>query len=609
MTIEIGTRIADDDTEVPEGTILVGDYGNRYTLLPDGWHHPGGQVNPISHIGAGRIEVVGTRVRRESLAEYQQRLRTVTLGHAHDSGVGTDALLDAFEALDMPWTSDLLMGMWVNMLDTTTVETLPEGTLLEVGFRDGDHNMYGVTRKHGGYLSQTILGGRGLNGGATCRVIAFPHGTEFGRFPEPDDNSEDQIKELKMRAWLLGIAVKADRQYCGVYERAMARVGITQGRVMGPLNMLNDAAVRVPNGAHAAAVPDGTIVCRSVDGSQTQWTKSGRRYFSTGSSAEPSHFIGHRAWYYIHIPQGGEVPDFPEPEPEPEPQEFVPATREAIDNAPVGAVLRYGDNANDDNYRGSDFVRHEDGTWHVGTSSTHGAHEFTTHPGHMWHISIPVPEWVPATQELITNAPVGSRLRNHSVHNPETSTVYTRQVGGRWWSGNHSASHHPDSTFISGLDTNAWHIAAPLQPEAPVTYPALGAMINNAECRALPDGAVVRYSEHNANCWMVRDRNSAYQGTTGTRHLAGTFGEHVHVPVELLYVEGPMSIRVRDHAEMDSMPVGTVMSQDEESWTKTEDGRWDGSRTSDFVMLPELVYTHIPGTNSTAPAPTADLEF
>lgn len=492
--IEVGSTI-DNDTDVPLGTIARGTYGDEYIYRPDGWH----QGSSAILLPQSTVQVVGTHVRRESVEEFKQRLRTVTMGHAYNSGVSRDPLRTAFEALDMPWNADYILGMWVNALDESLKSEMPEDTMFEVGFRS-EFDKYGLFRWTGSRFLH-LMGGLRDPGYMTLSVVAFPDGTEFGHFPEPGEDAEDLIMELKRRAWRLGVQVKADNSYCGTFEQAMGRMGISAERVAVQPTMLGDDALRVPSVESMDSMPQETIICMNRDGTGNRWHKAGDRWQFGGGGTSPSHaFVPHTAtWYYIHIPGG--VPEGFGTEEVAEPPAFAPhpamSTAE-LDAMPIGTELATSETAR------VEYRKHEDGRWHTTSSEytvNHPSSAFNAPASGWWIRSIPVSEdepegYVGPTVGSVVSGALCRELPDGAVVRTENN-IYVRDRSTR--------SQHQSGTRAVGALQQAQHFTT---SEATVLHVS-GAMRipvrDHREMSRMPIGTVI---EEDDMIWTKQEDQS-----------------------------------------------------------------------------------------------------
>lgn len=159
----------------------------------------------------------------ETLLQYKQRLRTLTMGQAHGASVNINAVRTALDALNINGPSMFWLGMWASRLDVEMTRHLPDGTVGMTGRLDR-WDEQGLWVKTGGEW-MWVLGAR-TAAHTALQVISFPEGTNLHQIGEPTEEDAAAIAALKREVDVKGREAKVNNGWCAEYEQAVGRAGI-----------------------------------------------------------------------------------------------------------------------------------------------------------------------------------------------------------------------------------------------------------------------------------------------------------------------------------------------------------------------------------------------
>jgi hypothetical protein len=254
-----------DFLEVPIGTVIVATNNRsvRYTkIAEDRWDYNGtthstadgsftyNGYNIIAEMPEGT-----SRARRATLDSVKWNFRTIAMSAAISNGIPQDPVKRVLSALNADLT-DFPLGKGVPVL-SNEAPSLPNGSLVFTGSPRRWNNFGMFAIKDGAFTH--VLGPRTyMDSTVTVAQIAGEEVVADWFTGEGTDEDETAIKLFKARAWRLGEKAKAENRWCGEYERAMERAGITADSLIG-VDLPPAAGDQVtPEGA--AALPEGSIL-------------------------------------------------------------------------------------------------------------------------------------------------------------------------------------------------------------------------------------------------------------------------------------------------------------------------------------------------------------
>jgi hypothetical protein len=240
---EISERLTlNDMRQIPIGSRIQYD-SSDYVLDIDGVYDTAGNISTAyapHQIAANRptLLALGDGVAPETVQQYGQRLRTLTLGQAFGAGVSRTPIYDIFEQEGINALERPIYGMWAHIGDQDMRELLPRGA---VGV-SGDHttDQYGIWIYNGDSW-QRAFGPRTNVTNAAVRVLWLPDDTEVDQWDTPAADEEERLRALKARLYDIGIKAKSANGWCGEYEQAMGRAGIDDA--IGLTGRLTQAAL------------------------------------------------------------------------------------------------------------------------------------------------------------------------------------------------------------------------------------------------------------------------------------------------------------------------------------------------------------------------------
>ena len=203
----------------------------------------------------------------------------------------------------------------------------------------------------------------------------------------------------------------------------------------------------------------------------------------------------------------------------------------------------------------------------------------------------PVAGAVVASHEQMDAAPVGTVIEDI------IGSTWTKTTAGLW------------SGCGANSTTRDFIVNGTLSYRSVETWPrfAYGAAVDNAQQRSCALGAVFAYEDGARYLLGRTDDGGGYNGTRGLTADMPNWS-NTHTTVIWDGVSPIHEVPVRDHEEMNMMPIGTVIGQQWNgasfaiTWTKREDGRWavlrgggiDGQVTAENLAIPPLRYSYIP---------------
>lgn len=591
--IEVEQAITEMDLlSIPLGTaITVPDYG-EYTYLPDGWANATGD-NSFGHDEvrnwlrsyAGRVKVahVGTMMEVETLTQYKQRFRTIVIGRACASGVSRTPVRQALRVLDVE-DPVLRLGMWVHTRDENIVSILPGGTLAVTGDPE-DFARFGVFRWGGGSFVP-LMGGVARPGWRCFKVVGFPEGTHALEWP--DEVPGEGIREFKERALEIGDRTRSDHSWCGDYQNAMGRAGISQFTLSEHVHVgmpLRDVQDR-------AALPLGTEARGN-----SLWTRTEAGWErGDGRVTHPPDWMPRPGVRITSIPS---------------PRVGEPVTFEAMGEVPVGSIMTQGSQW---------WVKTADLMWQASDHNgavlnTYGyvPASFGLSDTLVWHRfgpgdkvergDGPAPGFMPRSVDEIREAPLGTTLVNAGTTTDLNRLTYVKRgdgwarldgIGGGVPSGNFNIHNYmwgpPREETTGGTGTGA----------------TIGEVLDRTQQLALPDGALMYYPPPGRNdaqwCFIGRRGGTDYE----TVNIFGPNSGHYSDSLRLLWDgTGEMHIPVERAEWLTSAPVGTVAFSGPEPgttrWVKRDDEQWHsdgGSHRRTLVVNGRLEFRSIGGWNT-----------
>ena len=422
MTITTGMRASDipADEPIPLGTRIE----QRYVYREDGWvDEHSGNTYPTEMLGSYYVTSVGEGFATPpTYLQFIQRFMTITWGRAAQSGVSMAPIERAFEDLGLRRQSPRL-GMWVHPSDSPLMNDLPTGTFFRaLGTPWIGYVRSGVRRGLGlpGYISSQAL-----------EVIAFPPDFTPREWAPPTDSDAREILAFKRTVWEKGLELKASQSWCGDFENAMGRLGITERTVRRrdgeqPTEPESEVADWSPGDVltveQVNALPEGSIVAfmepenteqrglyvvegGDVGGSAARRTRTHRHHPSIGR-AGGHHLLDAGNNWTIQYVWG------------PETRLGYPADRQWLAQVPAGSLVESGGlywRKVDDTYW--ERFRPERPDDRTRERITHTSTLFVA--PHLLHIpGVATPDGVGhdlggVTVDLMQRAPVGSEITQH----------------------------------------------------------------------------------------------------------------------------------------------------------------------------------------------------
>lgn len=189
-----------------------------------------------------------------TLARFAQRMVTTTVGAAVANSINLDHVRAALEAIGaMDIETPMSPGMWVHGADRTLLEALPEGTVMLIG-NVNDYSTHSWWGRSGDRVAH-LLGELRMVTHELLLVHSIP-GMDgpLDWVTEPfDPATQTEFDAFKERAWDLGMKAKQSHQWCGQYEVAMGRLGLTREWRDRPRPMTIEAVKALEVGAVVAA--------------------------------------------------------------------------------------------------------------------------------------------------------------------------------------------------------------------------------------------------------------------------------------------------------------------------------------------------------------------
>lgn len=274
-TFEIDTELSIAPQHVPVGLILKsGDHTVIRTYA--GWtDSAGGYHAPEQDWPGYRI----VRVPDEpslSLTRYIQQFRTTMLGASIANSISLGNVKPALEAIGCyAIEAPVSVGMMVHYSDQETLGEIPDGSILRHGLPDlWEAQSYYVVQ---GYRIQHVLGPLRVHAHDVFEVHSMPDGREpLDWAVQPwDDSMRAELDAFKDRAWDLGLKAKQTHQWCGQYEVAMARMGLTREWADRPREMTPEQVRALPVGTVLvgwnADDPSQFAFWRRTDDATNEW--------------------------------------------------------------------------------------------------------------------------------------------------------------------------------------------------------------------------------------------------------------------------------------------------------------------------------------------------
>lgn len=254
--------------------------GNRWLRIQDGFQNlETGRVRSADRLGiSGHILLEylppGSPINLEGIEEetpaadetpptetfeaYVQRFRTVTFGQAQRSGVSLVPIERALTALEAP-TPEPSVGMALHSSDYALISTLPQGTVAQTGEPEDwtNHGLFGI--KDGSVLH--LLGGVQDARSKLLTVTGLPGSADPAEWAAREATTDDVrlIRDFKARAHEIGQKAKRENSWCGDYEAAMERMGISDvDAAMFSTDPLTAEEV--------SALPEGSILRYAAEG-------------------------------------------------------------------------------------------------------------------------------------------------------------------------------------------------------------------------------------------------------------------------------------------------------------------------------------------------------
>lgn len=368
---------------IPERTWRVGDYvttraeydslppGTRFQVYEGEWYekcdhgtaraHSGGLMPMTTFSGSRyRILQVGTPDYVSPLSnqggtfdQFKQRFRSVTYGNARRSGVSIDPLDRAMRTLGVD-RYPLRPGSSLHVSDTEGRGALPHGTVGH--YRDTDR----MVGWHGGEWVDLLS----TRTGASDEVVIdhVPGGEDLTW--EPSDDDEANVAAFKAEAWTLGLRLKSDNSWCGVFEQTMAALGISQACVEASEEVGYLDVASLPEGTILRYVKHGVVVLFRRDDASTNPARTVRI-----TSGVEGHYVEDKM-QVVHRP--GEA------------MFVLTHSGPELDAMPVGTTVNYGSAEHPDSY-----VKEDDGRWrNVYNRALYRTADFGRHP-RVWYSVIP----------------------------------------------------------------------------------------------------------------------------------------------------------------------------------------------------------------------------
>lgn len=621
---EINQRLSLADIHtIPLGSRVNLD-GYQMTLEADGFHEDqyGRRVGVYAphQARSGTLIEMGDRLLVETVQQYGQRLRTLTLGQAWGAGITRDPIYRIFEKEGIAALTVPILGMWVHMQDRDLYSIIPEGAVAV----SGDHTSprYGVWVWRNSQWNP-MLGGRRNSPNAAFQILWVPEGTALGEWEAARQDEAERVTELKARLFTVGLEAKASNSWCGEYEAAMGRAGIDDHIGMA-LRMVThgQGGVWLEQAARHTdlnVVPPGSLLLESQE-----TTVSNRAFFvrcgtdaslgllhaSLGSelgvfrpTAGGDYSLDRASWVHFVA-----LPDFEQGTP----VESVEHMQQAL----VGSEV---------SNRGFRWVKVEPDQWacigqvevtdprtDMSRVSMEGrsrvdSHGFSPDGRTLLWITTRPPfdgtvEGVVTRRQMVV-APVGSVMR-------DGSTRWVKCEDGRWGREGYASDrrHHPTAFSMGSLRWVEIPTGLAANPEAdevegygwatgqrdeftvsfewPEGRPPLHSTATREQIETAPIGAAVvlarsgaiwRREEHG---WRGNNSNQLHSVDSFARHI-GDLSWHAVNPAAIR--EG----RATAQASRAKIPVGSVVERDGVEWAKVDSTTWvnrAGDRCSHEAM-------------------------
>lgn len=244
--LTIGERVGayDEFTLLPVGTVVNSRENRRatYTKQADGqWRDDRNQrgVNPVHEFALGYMEIqqwpdgyTPAPKPVQTVRQFRYAFRDIALSSMEVNGISRDVVSRALDELGCG-AEEFPIGPGVVMESNWERGRLPIGSVVAFGMPNA-YSTYGMFERVTTHRNWVRVFG-GVTGfpsqyGSRARVESVPG------VPDPPDwvaevggeNSAREIAEFKRLAWIGGLKVKRQQQWCSTYESAVARAGITE---------------------------------------------------------------------------------------------------------------------------------------------------------------------------------------------------------------------------------------------------------------------------------------------------------------------------------------------------------------------------------------------